>query len=45
VADFIVGRAEYLSQLDDILLRPDGGSAPVVVLTGMAGAGKTDTGL
>lgn len=38
--DFIAGRAEYLCQLDDILLRPGAGPA-IAVLTGMAGAGKT----
>ena len=39
-AGLLVGRAEQLSRLDDILL-PAGQQAPVAILTGMPGAGKT----
>lgn len=37
--NFLVGRTEQLSRLDEILL--PGRPAPIAVLTGMAGAGKT----
>ncbi|HEY2576592.1 MAG TPA: tetratricopeptide repeat protein [Streptosporangiaceae bacterium] len=37
----LVGRAGLLSRLDEVLRRPGGQQARIVVLTGMAGAGKT----
>jgi nucleoside phosphorylase/tetratricopeptide (TPR) repeat protein len=39
--NLLVGRAEQLSELDEILLPPARQQAPIAVLTGMAGVGKT----
>ncbi len=37
----LVGRVDHLSKLDEMLLRSDGQTARIAILTGMAGAGKT----